>query len=160
KLATSPFHQYLQRVHEPDSRENGLFLLSSGAREEDRFGRYATMVQDFDWSEFYAAYEGRSYFTWLRQELLAVADVILIDSRTGVTEMGGVCTRHIPDVVVSFCAPNFQNVDGTVRVVSGLNKVEVKEARGNRDVDVLVIPTRIDDSESDRLKEFQDSFEA
>lgn len=160
KLATSPFNRYLQCMHEPDSRENGLYLLSAGARGEDCFGRYATTVQEFDWSEFYAACEGRQYFTWFRQQLRAIADVILIDSRTGVTEMGGVCTRHLPDVVVSFCAPNFQNVDGTVRVISGLNKSEVKAARGDeRHVEVMVIPTRIDDSESDRLKEFQEAFE-
>jgi predicted acylesterase/phospholipase RssA len=159
-LATSPFHQYLQCIHEPDSRENGLYLLSAGARGEDRFARYATTVQEFDWSEFYAACEGRQYFTWFRQQLRAIADVILIDSRTGVTEMGGVCTRHLPDVVISFCAPNFQNVDGTVRVISGLNKPEVLAARGDeRHIEVMVIPTRIDVSESDRLNEFREAFE-
>jgi predicted acylesterase/phospholipase RssA len=157
-LADSPFREYLQCVRPPDTRQNGLYLLSAGARADDGFGRYAATVQDFAWSEFYAAYEGRQYFTWFRQQLRAIADVILIDSRTGVTEMGGVCTRHIPDVVVSFCAPNFQNIDGVVRVVSGLNKKEVKQARNDRHVDVLIIPARIDDSESDRLGEFSQSF--
>jgi predicted acylesterase/phospholipase RssA len=156
-LADSPFHRYLQCVHEPDSRQNGIYLISAGARA-DSFGRYATTVQEFDWSAFYAAHEGRAYFDWFREQLGLKVDVVLIDSRTGVTEMSGVCTRHIPDVVVSFCAPNFQNVDGVVRVVSGLNGAEVKRVRDDRDIEVIVIPTRIDNTESDRLAEFSESF--
>jgi hypothetical protein len=100
-LADSPFAQYLQSIHSPDQERNGVYLLSAGARADDRFGDYASTVQEFDWTEFYAAYEGREYLTWFRDQLRAIADVILIDSRTGVTKMGGVCTRHIPDVVVS-----------------------------------------------------------
>ena len=99
--------------------------------------------------------EGRNYFSWLREQLSALADVVLIDSRTGVTEMGGVCTRHLPDAVVSFCAPNFQNVDGVLQVMSGVNGPKVKQERGERHVDVLVIPTRIDLTESDRLEAFR-----
>jgi predicted acylesterase/phospholipase RssA/MinD-like ATPase involved in chromosome partitioning or flagellar assembly len=158
KLASSPFGSHLQCIHPPDQEHNGVYLLSAGARSEDKFSNYAVTVQNFDWSEFYAAYEGREYFTWFRNQLREIADVVLVDSRTGVTEMGGVCTRHIADAVVSFCAPNFQNVDGVLRVVSGLNKSKVKQARDDRSVQVLVIPTRIDNSESDRLHDFSESF--
>jgi predicted acylesterase/phospholipase RssA len=157
-LAASSFGPYLQCIHTPDKEQSGLYLLSAGARSDDKFGTYATAVQGFNWSEFYATYDGQEYFTWFREQLRAIADVVLIDSRTGVTEMGGVCTRHIPDAVIGFCAPNFQNVDGVVRVISGLNKADVKQARDDRAVQVLVIPTRIDNSESDRLSEFASSF--
>jgi hypothetical protein len=147
-LAESPFLPSLQCIHLPDDkRENGVFLLSAGARSEERFGNYATAVQGLNWSEFYAAYDGPRYFSWFRDQLQAIADVVLIDSRTGVTEMGGVCTRHIPDAVIGFCAPNFQNVDGVVRVVSGLNNTDLKQVRNDRAVQALVIPTRIDVSE-------------
>jgi predicted acylesterase/phospholipase RssA len=157
-LADSPFGSYLQCVHAPNSGNNGVYLISAGARSDQKFSGYAAAVQAFNWSEFYATYDGRDYFTWFRQKLHDIADVVLIDSRTGVTEMGGVCTRHIPDAVAAFCAPNFQNVDGVVRVVSGLNKTDVKQARDDRSVEALVIPTRIDNSESDRLNEFSNTF--
>jgi predicted acylesterase/phospholipase RssA len=159
ELAYSPFGSYLQCIHPPDAGKNGVYLISAGARSNEKFSSYATTVQDFDWSEFYATYEGREYFSWFRHQLRAIADVVLIDSRTGVTEMGGVCTRHIPDVVIGFCAPNFQNVDGVVRIVTGLNKEDVKRARGERAVQALVVPTRIDISESDRLNEFSIDFD-
>jgi hypothetical protein len=158
-MAKSPFHRYLQCIDPPDSnRENGLFLLSAGMREDKGFAKYAAAVQDFGWREFYAAYRGREYFAWFRDQIQAIADVVLIDTRTGVTEMGGVCTQHIPDAVASFCAPNYQNIDGMARVVSDLNRAEVKEVRGDRHVDVMVVPTRIDDSESDRLGDFSQLF--
>src|SRR5207245_7959217 len=95
-----------------------LWLLTAGARSPENFAEYANAVQDFDWLEFLAAFEGKEYFEWLREKLNKIADVVLIDSRTGVTEMGGVCTRQMADAVVSFCAPNFQNIDGVMKVVS------------------------------------------
>jgi len=115
-------------------------------------------VQDFDWLEFLAAYRGKEYLNWLRQKLHSIADVILIDSRTGVTEMGGVCTRQMADAVVSFCAPNFQNLEGVARVTGSLDSEAARNARDNRDLQVMVIPTRIDDSEADRLNEFSKTF--
>lgn len=158
ELAETPFGPFLQQIHAPDKGQNGVYLLSAGSRPDDKFGSYAATIQALSWSEFYAVYDGQEYFSWFRKQLQGMADVVLIDSRTGVTEMGGVCTRHIPDAVVAFCAPNFQNVDGVVRVIAGLNKPQVKRAREDRNVQALVIPTRIDNSESDRLAEFSKSF--
>src|SRR5262245_29840198 len=92
--ATSPIRGYIQCVHPPDrDGRNGLYLLSAGARGGNQFSHYAQAVQEFDWSEFYMAYNGKHYFDWLRRTLAGIADIVLIDSRTGVTEMGGVCTR-------------------------------------------------------------------
>ena len=95
-----------------DERPPGLWLLSAGWRLDERFTSYAQNVQGFDWSGFYNSYQGEAYFEWMRKQLNAFADIVLIDSRTGVTEMGGVCTRQLADVVVSFVAPNGQNLKG------------------------------------------------
>ncbi len=86
-------------------------------RAKDQFSAYAQAVQTFDWSDRYADYQGELYFDWLRRQLLTQnqIDIVLIDSRTGVTEMGGVCTRQMADVVVSFCVPNAQNLSGVER---------------------------------------------
>src|SRR5581483_2047554 len=72
----------------------GLWLITAGWRSEDRFPLYAQTVQSFDWADFYESYQGEAYFEWMRTQLNSdeIADLVLIDSRTGVTEMGGVCT--------------------------------------------------------------------
>lgn len=152
-----PVESYFHPVH--TSERAGLWLLTAGNRQEDQFGQYAAAVQEFDWLEFYAMFEGKEYFDWLRAKLCDFADVVLIDSRTGVTEMGGVCTRQMADAVVSFCSPNFQNIDGVVKIVSSLDSPAARKARADRDLQSLVIPTRIDDSESGLLGEFSASFQ-
>ncbi|HEX5100441.1 MAG TPA: NB-ARC domain-containing protein [Polyangiaceae bacterium] len=122
-----------------------ISLLPAGWRSGDRFGSYAEAVQRFDWAEFYARYEGEGFFEWMRRELTnpALADVVIIDSRTGVTEMGGVCTRQLPDVVVCLCAPNAQNLDGVARLAASFNHAEVVARRGRR-VETVMVPSRVD----------------
>jgi tetratricopeptide (TPR) repeat protein len=138
-----------------------LKLLPAGWRSGDRFPAYAQAVQSFDWTEFYAAYEGESYFNWMREQLLQpqVADVVLIDSRTGVTEMGGVCTRQLADIVVSFCVPNSGNLTGVQMMAKSFTRQEIVEKR-QRPLEVVVVPSRIDISEVNDRLEFETTFRA
>jgi MinD-like ATPase involved in chromosome partitioning or flagellar assembly len=141
-------------------REPHLSLLPAGWRGRERFASYAEAVQAFDWQEFYSAYRGFDYFEWMKAEMARFADVVFIDSRTGVTEMGGVCARQLADVVVSFCAPNFQNVDGVARMVDSFrNRPDLERMRNRRPLQTLVIPTRIEPKDLDRLRKFLKRFE-
>lgn len=69
-----------------------------------------------------------------------MADVVLIDSRTGVTEMSGVCTYQFADIVVMFCASNKQNMDGTYELARSFKRSEIKEARHGRLIETLIVP--------------------
>src|SRR6185369_10551344 len=44
-------------------------------------------------------------------------DYVLIDSRTGHTDVSGICTRQLPDAVAVFLFPNEQNRRGLETVV-------------------------------------------
>ena len=135
-------------------------MLTAGWREGARFSSYANAVQGFDWNEFYASYHGHSYFEWLRSSLddPEVADIVLIDSRTGVTEMGGVSTRQLADVVVVLSAPNRQNIEGSIQITQSFARPELLEQRGNRPIRVIMVPSRVDVSASDVKREFEDEF--
>ena len=137
-----------------------LLFLPSGARDGDRFREYARTVQEFDWADFYRSYRGEDYFEWMRQELSRsdLADIVLIDSRTGVTEMGGVCTRHLADVIVALCAPNIQNITGIQRMAASFDRDDIKEVRRGRPVDVVVVPARVETGEGDQLNNFKREF--
>ena len=137
-----------------------LHLLVAGWRAGDRFADYAAAVQSFDWTDFYERFAGEAYFDWLRRQLLnpELADVVLIDSRTGVTEMGGVSTRQLADVVVAFAVPNVQNLAGVTAMVASFKRSDVLRQRG-RDLDVVVVPTRIDANEIDKRNAFEKEFE-
>jgi hypothetical protein len=156
----------LHSIHAPDPASSdgsgaALWLLPAGWRSGGRFATYAPAVQDFNWSEFYAAYRGEAYFEWLRRQLTAgeLADVVLIDSRTGVTEMSGVCTRQLADVVVSFCAPNLQNLNGIEEMAWSFIRPEITAKRG-RKIEVVMVPARLDVSELDARNTFEKEFRA
>ncbi len=158
---TLPFEnieQYLISVYPPVPDKGELWLLPAGQRSEGYFSRYANAVLTFDWTDFYQNWEGERYFEWLRQQFNDMADVVLIDSRTGVTEMGGVCTYHLADTVVMFCAPNQQNLNGTYKMAQKFTAPEVRNSRGGRPLSLLVIPARIERAESKLLDEFQEEF--
>ncbi len=112
----------------------------------------------FDWQDFYQNWEGGLYFDWLRQQFNEIADVVLIDSRTGVTEMGGVCTYHLADTVVMFCIPSQQSIHGTYKMAQNFTSSEVQKLRGGRPLNVLIIPARIERAEGDLLDVFQKEF--
>ncbi len=93
-----------------------LWLLPAGKRPEGQFFEYSDKVKIFDWYDFYKNWAGESYFEWLNQEFKKVAKFVLIDSRTGVTEIGGICTYQLADVVIMFCGANNQSIDGTLQI--------------------------------------------
>jgi hypothetical protein len=98
-----------------------LDLLPAGRRAtESELSNYAYQLRTFDWQEFYFDWAGELFFQWLRRELLKRYDLVLVDSRTGVTEMGGVCAYQLADFLVMFCAANAQNVQGTRDVIGNL----------------------------------------
>jgi tetratricopeptide (TPR) repeat protein len=97
------------------------------------FSEYAAAVQNFNWDVFFQAFQGERFFEWLRAQLASKFDLVLIDSRTGVTEMGGVCTRLLADLVVCCVAPNQQNLDGSVRMAQTFRRPDVLKRRGEAD---------------------------
>lgn len=114
-----------------------LRLMTAGSRSD--WAAYAGFVQSFDWSDFYTNWAGGGFFNWLREQLVDLADIVLIDTRTGVTEMGGVATRHMADVVVVMFAGNEENMESSARMAETF-------LAGHSDV--ILVPSRIDGSDS------------
>jgi hypothetical protein len=156
-----PIAHTLIPIRAPSSNAPGkLSLLSAGCRSESRFDGYAQTVQQFDWEEFYAKYEGEAYFEWLRGQLLTagVADIVFIDSRTGVAEMSGVCTRQLADIVVMLSAPNDQNLNGVAAMAKSFTREDVIAARDGRGIELLPVPARVDISEGRPVDLFEERF--
>ena len=144
----------------PNSEGKGkLYLLTAGRRSKRRFSEYANSVLSFDWKDFYNNWDGELYFEWLRGEFERDVDAVLIDSRTGVTEMGGVCTYQFADVIVAFCSPNKQNLEGIYEMVQKFKNPDVIKLRNERPLEVLIIPSRVEDrAETEQLNEFRQEF--
>ena len=110
-LVIEPLQNFIIPIR---SSENGgeLWLMPAGRRDENEYSLYANRVRGFDWNDFYINWQGGEFFDRFVKEVEKF-DVTLIDSRTGIAEMSGVCTHHLADAVIMFVAPNQQNLDGT-----------------------------------------------
>ncbi len=127
-------------------------LMTSGRRHpQERYAEYALFVRSFDWQDFFQNWRGGRFFDWLRRELTTGPDgydIVLVDSRTGVTEMGGVCAYQLADAAVLFCAPNYQNIDGTRAVLDDFRSDAVTALRQGRALELVVVPARVEQGES------------
>ena len=68
-------------------------------------------------------------------------DYLLIDSRTGVTELGGLTTAALADCVVCLLVPNQESVDGTVAIVEALKTP--MQTPGREPIRVVPVVTRV-----------------
>jgi len=161
-LESFPFEkldQFIIDIYPNSYHDGNLWLLPAGRRSREHFSEYAGTVLNFNWFEFYKKWDGELYFEWLRRQFLKKADIVLIDSRTGVTEMGGVCTYQLADAVVMFCAPNQQNLHGTNEMAKNFKMAGVKESRRGRPLDLVIVPARVEDrAEAKLLNAFHDIF--
>jgi hypothetical protein len=144
------FEEYVTTLVREDQGElpGSVSILTAGDREAEDGQRYSQRLNALNWTEFYENWGGDVYFEWLRQRLNEAADIVFIDSRTGLTDMGGVTARILADLVIAVCAPNDQNRLGTKLVIQGLFSSDLAEARrsdqGERPLDVFVLPSRVD----------------
>jgi len=95
-----------------------LWIMPSG--REDAL--YSARLSSVDWSHLYSKREGYLFFEELKAqwEKYLRPDYVLIDSRTGHTEVGGICTRQLADAVVTLFIPTEQNLGGLQKVISDI----------------------------------------
>lgn len=80
---------------------------------------YSAKLNSIDWPSLYAKEEGYLFFEDLKNQWRNTfsPDYVLIDSRTGHSDVEGICTRQLPDAVCFLFFPNEQNLQGLKRVV-------------------------------------------
>lgn len=126
--------------------DSNLFLLKAGNETED----YSNKIQNFDWKKFFKNIP--AFFTAFAHYLSTHFDYVLIDSRTGHTDIGGICTMLMPDKLVLTFTPNNQSLNGVLK----LAKKAVKYRHSSFDIRPLKLyplPSRVDLEEEDlRIK--------
>ncbi|MFD3499357.1 KGGVGR-motif variant AAA ATPase [Streptomyces sp. NPDC058678] len=151
--------RYISTIYPRRSDGGCLDLLPAGLRQtDDQITRYGAELRRFDWQDFYYVWSGELFFEWFRRTCAERYDIILVDSRTGVTELGGVCAYQLADVIVALCAPNLQNLDGTAWMVRHFLSPQVRAVRGDRPLEVLVVPARVDQQDPVLLDDFTERF--
>lgn len=59
-----------------------------------------------------------TYIETLRDDWVTQYDFVLVDSRTGVSDTGGICTVQLSDVLTVVFSANRQNLDGVADVMT------------------------------------------
>jgi MinD-like ATPase involved in chromosome partitioning or flagellar assembly len=107
---------YLYEVKGPFIGKNkgSLWVMPAGRGDE----HYRKSLARLDWQSLYRDHEGFLFFeeTKLEWEEFVKPDYVLIDARTGHTDIEGICTRQLPDAVVVMFFPNEQNLTGLKQV--------------------------------------------
>ena len=138
----------------------GLWIMPSGAHHKS----YATNFSQIDWGMLYERHDGYLLFEDLKEQWKQTIkpDYVLIDSRTGHTDTGGICTRQLPDAVAIFFFPNEQNLRGLTKIVRDIRA----EAEGPRkkEIELHFVMSNVPDLDDEdkileeQIEEFQNQL--
>jgi MinD-like ATPase involved in chromosome partitioning or flagellar assembly len=115
-----------------------IVLLASGREQDDD---YSLNLEAFDWSKFFAK-GGGAFLERLREEWRKAFDIVLIDSRTGLSDTGGICTIQLPDIVVAMFTANHQSLFGVRDVLRLAQKARQSLAYDRMPLSILPLPSR------------------
>jgi cellulose biosynthesis protein BcsQ len=127
-----------------------LLVLPAGLRDDE--SDYRRQLQSIEFKRLYQEQDGYVFFDDIRQQFgkALARDYVLIDSRTGHTDIGKICTQQLPDHVVGLMVPNHQNLAGMRQEIA-----DIRERHEMCDIDLVLsrVP-RLDDLE-DQLQRFE-----
>ena len=133
-----------------------LHLLTAGQRDADYFSR----VRSFDVQEFYKEKRGGFFIEKLRREWKKTYDFVLVDSRTGVTDIGGICTIQLPDILIILFTATEQGLNGAVDVAKKATAARQSLPFDRLKLLVVPIPSRFDTTvEHELSQKWLDRFE-
>src|SRR6201996_3588995 len=119
-----------------------LDFLSAGRQNRD----YSSAVCSLDWDNFYDRLGGGRFFRALRDDMKRNYDYVLIDSRTGLSDVADICTIELPDVLTVCFTLSDQSIEGAANVAR-----QISGRYRERNIRVLPVPMRIEDGEKEKL---------
>ena len=99
-----------------------------------------------------------SLFHDLRRSWALDYDYVLVNSRTGFTDIGGVCTRLLPDMVVAVMTLAEQGLSGMKRVLSQIGEVSLYGHKIEKRIAISMVPTDQREKVTERIKKFADAL--
>lgn len=120
-IATGESPDVMNYVYESESFPSGggLWMMPAGNQDVS----YSHRLNSIDWQKLYLEQDGYLFLEDLKRqwEDRIAPDYVLIDSRTGHSDVEGVCTRQLPNAVCLLFFPNEQNLHGLKRIVANIN---------------------------------------
>ena len=114
-----------------------ICFLASGSDNKE----YARRLAAFDWNNFFAD-GGGEFVEKLRNSWRSDFDIVLVDSRTGFSDIGGICTIQLPDIVVAMFTANFQSLYGVRDVIQLAQRARQSLAYDRMSLSVVPLASR------------------
>jgi len=122
--------------------DGAIHFLTPGKQSN---GVYDKALSALDWDTLYDQLGGGDFFDTLRAHLKDSYDYVLIDSRTGLSDIADICTLHLPDMVVDCFTLSTQGIEGAARIARLIQRYS------ERAITILPIPMRIDHSQASNV---------
>ncbi|WP_109485442.1 KGGVGR-motif variant AAA ATPase [Occallatibacter savannae] len=94
-------------------------------------GDYWRKLSRIDWTDLFYGSEpiGTQFFLELRERIRQEfnPDFCLIDARTGITDMGGIATTVLPDIVVCLALDSLEHLEGLRAMMNGVRQTAATE---------------------------------
>ncbi len=119
-----------------------LDFISAGRQNRD----YSAAVSSMDWDNFYDRLGGGLFFDAIRADMKRNYDYVLIDSRTGLSDIADICTVQFPDILIDCFTLNDQSIDGASTVAK-----HIDSRYHERQIRIFPVPMRIANSEKEKL---------
>lgn len=133
------WRKYVSKVYLSETESLDVIWTGSN-KNSDYIGR----VLKFDWNDFFEKQAGGPFIESLRDKWKLEYDFILIDSRTGITDSGGICTIQMPDILTIVFTPNYQSLIGVKDVALRSQKARQKLAYDRMPLLIYPLPSRFD----------------
>lgn len=132
----------LQVSIESSKRTSPLWLIPAGEHLSDE---YYKKLSQLDWNFLFS--EKRDGVAFFQQFLARIekelqADFVIIDSRTGITEIAGLCTQQLPDQVVMLSSLSSESIKVSKHIKQLIEQSAVAKALG-KSIDVKVVVSRV-----------------
>ncbi len=132
-----------------------LSLLTAGRNGAD----YTSRLHALNFPELFDKHDLGAYIEQLRDEWARAFQFVLVDSRTGVTDIGGICTVHLADVLVLFFTTTDSSTDGAMQVLQRARKAQGSLPRDRKQLLAVPVPARDESrTEYEKANEWKDRF--
>jgi len=116
----------------------GIDILPAGLVDE----QYSAKLERINWQVLYERKRGFDFLERIKTSLENLEqryDYVLIDARTGYSDVGGICLQQLPNLVVLMFRLNGQNLEGTSKTYDALQEF-AKRTQKRLDVIPVISP--------------------
>lgn len=135
------------KINPPEAQE--IHLIPAGRADTT----YSDRLRRIKWDVLFEEKGLGTYLETLRNEWRGAYDFVLVDSRTGVTDIGGICTIHLPDILVTLFTATEQSLGGVKDVMLRARKGHASLPVDRNRLLIVPIPARDESNSEYKLAE-------